>query len=192
MTRGLVVPDRNEVRSLLEKYFGEQITDAHVDAIEQRVQDTAKKIMTHQREMRTYYSDSVRYRGRAWREELSHGQRAPRMIDLVPWFASITSGFPPPLPYCPNAFVGRWEDSSQRWDLESDGTFETTQPELADQRLWCVVRSESGNGADEIYLREKPRDDAKRLVVNSSSSSSLVLQRYGGGTDRTFRLQRTS
>ena len=189
------VPDRNEIKSLLEKYFAGPITDAQVDAIEKRVQDTAKSVSKHKLEMRTYYSNAVRYRGRAWREELSHGQTAPRMVDLVPWFASITSGFPPPRPYCPDPYVGRWEDveAPQQWELHVDGAFRTTQQELASQRVWCVVRSsDAGHAGDEIQLRETQFDDAKRLVIRSVTPSELVLDRFGGGTDRTFRLRRTS
>ena len=90
------VPDRSEIRSLLEKYFDGPITDAHVERIVATLQEILASRSRREAEDRTYYANSVRNRGQAWKEELSRGRMMPRVIDYVPWLAATGEDFPAP------------------------------------------------------------------------------------------------
>lgn len=188
------VPGSDEIRTLLRKYFG-TVTDEQAQAIEKRLHETVKSVTKLHMEMQIFYGNVIRNAGQAWREELSFGRQAPRIVDLVPWFATTTSGFPPPRPYCPDVVVGEWEDTAAtpyNWVFRVDGTFHTDDPELASERNWFLIRKGgSTHAGDQIRVHDGSPHNAKVLDIETVTPNELVMNRYGGGPKpRTFKLRR--
>lgn len=189
------VPDRAEIRSLLETYFDGPITDAHVTTIADRIAamlaDPARRTV----EDHTYIANSVRNHGQAWKEVLSKGQSAPRVIDYVPWFASITKGFPPPKPHCPRELVGTWEQVEPpggRWELRADGGFHA---DVLDDRERWYVRERGGKqrSGDELYVREADGSDIDVMHIVELTPSTLRVTLIGGAFEnQDFRLRRVA
>lgn len=188
------MPGSDEIRALLRKYFG-PVTDEQSQTIEKRLHETASSVSKLHKEMQMFYGNSVHSEGRAWKEELSYGRRAPRIVDLVPWFASTAAGFPPARPYCPDAIVGEWEDTEgnpHHWTFQVDGTFRTDDPDLAGETDWFLIRKDgSTHSGDEIRVYAIGPQNAKVLDIKTVAPTELVMNRFGGGPKpRKFRLRR--
>jgi hypothetical protein len=164
------IPDRGEVRALLDRYFVGPVGDAAVE----RAAAEFRAAYDDDGLRAAYNSDfhsRLLGRGDAWREELSRAQSLARPIDLVMVIAHMAAkadaSRPQPRPYCPAVFAGTWEQleptGAARWELRSDGAFHSTSTAIPTDRVrWYVVR--------------KPADDRYSLVLRDTGLSMWSLQ----------------
>jgi len=132
--------------------------------------------------------------GLAWREELAFDSRQPRAIELAAWLASTRAGYPPPRPYCPDLFVGKWIQHepevkpAPRWELMLDGTFICDAPVLRSREAWRVHRQQTnGPGVgDAIWLDDDLRIAHKILAIVAVSPTELRLELPGTVTVYTL------
>ena len=132
--------------------------------------------------------------GLAWREELAYKHRRPSPLELAAWLASTVTGFPPPRPYCPDVFVGTWQQVMPEsgpqwsWELRLDGTFICDEPELRGRNAWCVHRQASTHVGDVILLDDDLRIAHRYLAIAAITPNELVLEQPG--TTNKYQLVR--
>jgi hypothetical protein len=155
-------PDRDELRSLLVRYFVGPITDAHLDRILTELARAKKNTFGDLLSLHESI-ERLTYLGWAWREEVFANHRTPSDTDLMLLLAhkmwagndfrrrtGDTLEFSQPKLYCPATVVGTWEqlEPIQRahtpvlWHFGSDGVLRTTSPDGPpdNYRRWCVHR----------------------------------------------------
>lgn len=154
-------PDREELRSLLVRYFVGPIMDAHLDRILNALAEAKKNIFGELLQLHEEM-ERLEYLGWAWREEVFANHRTPSDRDLMLLLAHNFWGgndlrsrtgdkleFSQPKLYCPSNVVGTWEqlEPIQRshapvlWHFDSDGVLRTTSPVPPENyRRWCVHR----------------------------------------------------
>lgn len=185
------VPSVAELTALLSRYFvGATETAArrlHVD-VSGVLADPAR----HAGEARAFDPRSGgRSYGEAWREEFAFDRDSPTPLDLAAWLAATGDNYPRPRPYCPDMFVGTWQQRAvapaPRWQFSVDGTFICDEPVLRARISWCVHRqSAKGPVGDVIWLDDDLGIAHKNLLIVAASPVELRLQLPGTATEYTL------
>lgn len=190
------VPERAEVRSILEEYFVGPINDADVDRLHGEV---AALVVDDDRwgaESASFRANSPRYRGHAWLEVLARGHSLPTSLDLVAWLALTRKGYPAPKPWCPQALVGAWtqlDPLGGTWHLRADGTFTSSEERLATYSRWAVRgRGRPTHAGDEIMVSTgRAAGRTRTLHVWELESNELTVDLIGGAFPHVrFKLRR--
>jgi hypothetical protein len=175
------IPERSEVKAVLDQYFVGPITDDIVTKLTDYVTRVMRDKPLHWGEIDSFHPRNRRGLGKAWREELSFDRTYPRSIDLAAWLASSTDGYPEPKPYCPDIYVGTWKDEDPRtaytWEFASDGRFHTDEPMCAPRIHWCVHRrGKPGPKGHAIWLDDARKISHENLKVYDVTPTTLVVQ----------------
>ena len=169
-----------EVRAMLEAYFAGPITDDVVDRLTAQVAAVLADPALHAGEIAKFHpGNGGRGFGRAWRELAAHGRTSPRSIDLAAWLAASSSGYPSPLPHCPDVYIGRWRQrpgAVHLWELGAGGQFRTDDPIASARDRWCVHRQGDGPRGDAIWLDDELGISHDSLLVIDVGPSSLTVQ----------------
>ena len=174
------IPDRSEVKAILDQYFVGPITEEMVTKLTDYVARVMRDPPLHWGEMAKFHRRNRRALGKAWREDLAYDRDYPRSIDLAAWLASSTEGYPEPKPYCPALYIGTWRDQDPKtaytWEFGDDGRFQTDEPMCSDRFLWCVNRSSSGPKGDSIFLDNAHKNSREILLVHDVTPTTLIIQ----------------
>jgi hypothetical protein len=187
-------PSVTELAALLARYFI-GATDAAAQRLHHEVREVLANPARHAGEASAFDpGNGGRGFGQAWREELAFDHRSPSPLELAAWLAAIGDNYPMPRPYCPDAFVGEWQQQSAgpayRWQFSVDGTFICDEPMLRVRVSWCLHRhSAKGPVGDVLWLDDELQIAAKNLLVLGVSPTELRLQLPGSGTE--YMLVRT-
>lgn len=195
------IPDRNEIRELLVRYYEAPITDAVVDRIEDRfnrVQETPGGWMAHHRQ----FESPTRWRGKAWNEQYSRARQLMTPSDLLLMIANMASdhdaSFPRPKRYCPKPFIGIWQqlepvtssDTPCSWHLEADGALRTNSPHVpASARYWCVKLAH-GAPSGTLVLQDEPGRSLLAIAHIEPTDTELAGVHLGAAENTSFRLRR--
>jgi hypothetical protein len=122
------IPDRSEVKAVLDQYFVGPITEEIVTNLTDYVVRVMQDKPLHWGEMDKFQLRNRRAFGKAWREDLAYDRDYRRSIDLAAWLASSTEGYPAPKPYCPDLYIGTWkyQDPEHRTHGSSAATGDST------------------------------------------------------------------
>jgi hypothetical protein len=177
------VPEQAEVKAILEEYFVGPITDQIASKLTEYVRRVMADGPLHGGEIAAFDPGNGRRGfGQAWRELLSFDRNYPRSIDLAAWLAASTHGYPAPLPYCPDRYVGRWKQlepdgqSGYTWEFEAGGRFRTDNPVCSSRDRWCVHRVDEGPRGDDIRLDDELGIAHDSLLVIDVRPGELVMQ----------------
>lgn len=207
-TRALVaalrhMPDRDEIRQLLVRYFEAQITEEIVDRVEKRFLQISSSL-SEEAGYRRHFESPTRWRGMAWNEDFTGDRRSMTPSDLVLMLANMLAdhdpSFPQPKLYCPAAFVGTWEQVEPRppmfrrwlWHLSADGTFRCNNPEVPDTLIrWCLHRSPAGNRFSLVLQSEYSRAGWSMWGIEPPGNE-IAGEHLGISRNTPFRLRRVS
>ena len=190
-----VAPSVAELSALLTRYFV-----GATDAAAQRLHDDVRAVLAdpprHAGEASAFDpgNDGRKTFGQAWREELAFDHRSPSPLELAAWLAATGDNYPKPRPYCPDVFVGTWQQRADgtppRWQFAVDGTFICDEPVLRIRVSWCLHR-QSANGpvGDVIWLDDDLGIAHKYVMILMVSPTELHLRLPGTKTE--YRLVRT-
>ena len=175
------IPDRSEVKAILDEYFVGPITEEIVTKLTDYVVRVMSDKPFHGGEMAKFHPRNRRAVGTAWREELAYDRDYPRSIDLAAWLASSTEGYPAPKPYCPELYVGTWKDQDPKtaytWEFGSDGRFRTDEPICSGRLRWCVHRiGRPEPKGDVILLYQRTVIGAQSVLIHDVTPTTLVFQ----------------
>jgi hypothetical protein len=208
------VPERDEIRELLVKYFKPPITEQAVDRVEadfRRVSSSRRERLNLAHSLENSRDDLGRWCGTAWLEDFT-GERKPTLSDLVLMLANMLAdrdpSFPQPRPFCPMACVGTWEQIEPRtpngerwlWYLSADGAFRCDNPEVSSKLTrWCV-RREPGFGFDFMLWKKGCRDgwmmSFVKLHATDIAGEMTIPAKYRAGATSAIsmplRLRRVS
>jgi hypothetical protein len=209
------MPDRDQIRILLENYFIAPITDEHVTFIEGWYDGAARDF--HAGDCEDGEHKYFDWYGWAWYEEVSINrpalvrEKGIYFMDPVDhvlhmghrlWrrFGSMPEGAPLlwPRPFCPPELVGSWQqvepahDEQPFWNLAAGAEFHSNSPDLpTGTRQWNVQRSLRGDlvlGLWENVWCERWGKAAAWLDVTATDLELVgVLQ---GSEKLKFRLRR--
>jgi hypothetical protein len=190
-------PGHDELRQALVRYFGPSITS---DQVEELRRDVAALVadFPRYRGVVAYLGPGSRFgEGEAWREEhVGFGSLPTTMNLALLRAASARERFPPPLPYCPEPLVGRWEMTAREdgialgephpeWNLSADGSFRATGDRANDVR-WCAHKVQ-GQG-DNIWLFPRNLPGRTTFVVKSVGDTEMTLRSVNrSGRPLSFR-----
>jgi hypothetical protein len=150
------VPDRDEIREMLVRYFIGPITEAHVNRLVHEFE--RPRSLGELEDLHWKFKSHFAWRGWAWNEEVSENHTSAAPIDLVLmmghqlWDGQWLLGgpeFPQPKLYCPPIAVGTWQQVEPAhespkpviWQLNADGSYRTNSPDAPeDFKHWCVHR----------------------------------------------------
>jgi hypothetical protein len=179
------IPDRDELRQALVRYFGPSITDAHVDQLLHDVQAILGDRPRYRGAVGVFAPGNTFGEGEAWKEEHVGTRSVPTPLDLALMrAASSREKYPPPLPYCPPALVGRWEMTARgdgialdephpEWNLSADGSFRATGDRARDAR-WCAHKIR--DQGDNIWLFPRNLPGRTTFVVKSVGDTEMTLR----------------
>lgn len=175
------IPDRSEVKAILERYFVGPLTEEIITRLTDHVSRVVQDRSLWSRERAKFDPSNRRGSGEAWREDLAYGRTRPRSIDMAAWLAASTKGYPEPKPYCPDIYVGTWRDEDPKtaytWEFAIDGSFRTDESMCAPRILWCVHRgSEPGPKGDDIWLYNARTISHENMTVYDVTPTTLVIQ----------------
>lgn len=190
------VPDRSELRALLEKYFVGAITETVVDQIST---DLAEALASRgdQQSIASELESLVWWRGVAWREEIPDYRKFPTPAEMAMLIAHGIADqeptFPQPRPHCPAAFVGTWKQVEPAtpflrrylWVLSPDGTFRSSSKDAPpDYTRWCVEQHDS------LVFKEAEYGGVWAIEVKRVDQDELVGVHLGFDSKQLFRFIR--
>jgi hypothetical protein len=175
------IPDRSEVKAVLDEYFVGPITEEIVTKLTDYVVRVMQDKPLHWGEMDKFHPQNRRAFGKAWREVLSYDRDYPRSIDLAAWLASSTDGYPAAKPYCPDLYIGTWKDHDPEtpytWQFGSDGRFHTDEPICAGRIRWCLHRrGKPDPKGDVILLQDELAIGHQSVLIHDVTPTLLVIQ----------------
>jgi hypothetical protein len=185
------MPTLAEISALLSRYFV-GATEAAAQRLHDEVRDVLAAPARHAAEASAFDpGNGGRGFGQAWREELAFDHRSPNPLELAAWLAATGDNYPMPRPYCPDKFVGTWQQRTAgpqvRWQFSVDGTFICDEPLLRARIRWCVHRqSAKGPVGDVLWLDDDLGIAHKNLLVMAASPAELRLQLPGTSTEYTL------
>jgi hypothetical protein len=187
------IPDRSEVKAVLEQYFVGPITEEIVTKLTDYVVRVMQDKPLHWGEIDKFHLRNRRGFGEAWREDLAYDRDYPRSIDLAAWLASSTKGYPDPKHYCPSLYVGTWKDEDPTtpytWEFRDDEGFHTDEPILAGRIRWSVHRQgRPGPKGDVILLDDEIGIAHQSVLVYDVTPTTLIIQPVY--MDETYQLVR--
>ncbi len=175
------VPDRDELKALLVRYFAGEIRDPMVDELLRELDALLEDHAQRRYQVRMFDPENQVSWGEAWREEFST-RRVPTPTDRALMLAAKSDRFPPPRPYCPPDLVGSWEmvtrkggevapDPRPRWSLVGDGGIRAAGFKDTANR-WCVHR---GPNVDRLWLRFSDHSSVDSMIITERSGDDLEL-----------------
>jgi hypothetical protein len=191
------LPDLAAVQAMLERYFVPPATEDRAQQLHAELVAVFANLPRLRGIVSAFHpGNGGRGFGQAWREELAYGSNNPSPIEVAAWLA--WSRNIPARPYCPEVFVGRWQQieparSSDRavWEFSADGAFRTTDPWFAKRTHWCVHRlDEAGPVGDAIWLDDALKIAHLRLNVRAIGPQELHFGALGD-TITPYRLHRS-
>jgi hypothetical protein len=190
------VPDRSEVRSVLEQYFTGAISDSQVDKLHSEVVAVLSDDAKWKSESGSFRANSPRFTGQAWHEVLARGHSLPTSIDLIAWLALTRPGYPEPKPWCPPIFAGSWnqvDPAGGVWQFGADGSFKSSYDRLASFSRWSVHgRGGATHTGDNIVVSTGREADRPRFLhVWELAGDDLTVDLAGGAfPDVRLKLRR--
>jgi len=181
-------PSAAELSALLARYFVGS-NETAVKRLHADVSGVLANPARHAGEISAFNpGNGGRCFGEAWREELAFEDNLPTPLELAAWLAATGDNYPAPRPYCPDLFVGTWQQRAPtpgpRWQFAADGTFICDESVLRIRVSWCLHRqSAKGPVGDVIWLDDELRIAHKYLLILAANPSELRLQLPGTGTE---------
>lgn len=178
------IPGRDEIRRALLRYFGLSITDGHVDQLLGEVRAILADEPRRRGAVGQFAPGNPFGFGEAWKEEHVGTRSVPTPLDLALMLAaSSPSRYPPPLPYCPPAMVGRWEmvgredgislvEPHPEWVFSADGKFQGTD-DVASGARWCVHKV--AGGGDDLWVFPGNLPGRTSFIIRSVGDSEMTL-----------------
>ena len=185
------MPDRQELKPLLVRYFAGEIRDDMVDQLLGELRALMADLPRRRYQVRMFDPDNQVSWGEAWREEFAT-RSIPTPLDRALMLAAKSPDFPPPKPYCPPALVGEWEMVSHRsgqpvppprprWSLAADGGMRATGFKETANR-WCVKHVDGGS--DRLWLRFADRSSTESMTITSVADDAFELNTLHDGWKR--------
>jgi hypothetical protein len=185
------VPTVADLSALLSRYFV-----GATEAAARRLRDEVSAVLAdparHAGEASAFDpGNGGRAFGQAWREDLAFDHRSPTGLDLAAWLAATSENYPKPRPYCPDMFVGAWQQRAPapapRWQFSADGTFACDEPMLRIRVTWCLHRhSANGPIGDVLWLDDDLQIAHKNLLILAATPTELRLRLPGTTTEYTL------
>lgn len=189
------VPNRKELRALLEQYFIGEITEATVDRISAELAGTLAS-RGDQLSIASELESFVSWRGAAWREEMPEYRKFPTPAEMALLIAHGTADqeptFPQPRPHCPTIFVGTWKQVEPAtpflrrylWRLSRDGTFRSSSRDAPGPgRRWRIERGS-------LVIRDDEGGNPWTIAVDRIDDDELVGAHLGYDENPPFRFIR--
>jgi hypothetical protein len=190
------VPDRAEIRALLEKFFVGPIDDATVDRLDHQFRAVQGDPAQRGPEGSDFRGNKDRYHGQAWKELLATQPAGPTPSELAVWLAVVTPGYPPPRLYCPDPLVGTWLQVTPRparWQLSADGTFASDDPSVRKYNHWCVQHFDTHPDfeLDRLLLLDGHGGKSPK-TISSIAPNQLEIVVYSTPAGVVHRLERSA
>jgi hypothetical protein len=192
------LPDRARVKDLLTRYFIGPIGEAQIDVADAEFRDNWE----HQfQAYQSHFESPTEWRGKAWREEFTHGRRYMNAGDMLLMYANMMASagrFPEPKLFCPQQFVGTWVQveppptvEPALWHLDTDGSFRSNSPQAPRANFWCVIRNGDDVRPGSLAFSNSRLDSPGWSIARAQiQDNELVGVHPSAIRDKPFRFRR--